>query len=156
MLFPILPQARGSTIRRPMFVTESLHEVLNSPEGNQAWEKRVAELRADLEVFVEARTIDPKYLFRLYPARDGVWEIRSVRESPSIRVLGLFAWRDVFIATNHAFRDELGGWESREWKVVKRRARALWQQIFPTYEPKLVTSVHLVVTGALNGKYFKS
>ena len=38
-------------------------------------ERRVAELQADLEVFVEARTIDPKYLFLLYPARDAVWEI---------------------------------------------------------------------------------
>jgi hypothetical protein len=156
MLFPVLPQARGSTIRRALFVSERLHDALESPQGNQDWERRIAELRADLEVFVEARTIDPKYLFRLYPAGDGVWEIRSVRENPSIRVLGLFAWKDVFIATNHALREELGGWESRDWKTVKRAARAIWRQIFPAYDPKIVTSVKLVVTGALNGKYFKT
>jgi hypothetical protein len=156
MLFPVLPQAKGATIRRALFVSEALNGVLNSPQGNQDWERRVAELRADLEVFVEARTIDPKYLFRLYPARDAVWEIRSTRSDPSIRVLGLFAWKDVFIATNHALREELGGWNSRRWKEVKRSARAHWRQIFPAYEPKSVTSVHLVVTGALNGKYFKA
>jgi len=76
-------------------------------------EKRVAELRADLEVFVEGRIIDPKYLFLLYPAADCVWEIRSVRSNPSIRVLGLFAKRDIFVATNFAFREDLGGWQSR-------------------------------------------
>jgi hypothetical protein len=156
MLFPILPRSRGSTIRRALFVSEALNGVLESPEGDEEWERRVAELRADLEVFVEARTIDPKYLFRLYPARDGIWEIRSVREQPSIRVLGLFAWKDVFIATNHALREELDGWNSREWKTVKRTACAEWRKLFPSYEPKVVSSVQLVVTGALDGKYFKA
>jgi len=80
-----------------MFVNEDLHNVLESPEGDQQWERRIAELRADLEVFVEARTIDPKYLFRLYPARDGVWEIRSVRENPSIRVLGVCSHGRTFL-----------------------------------------------------------
>jgi hypothetical protein len=156
MLFPVLPQARGSTIRRALFVSEPLHAALQSAPGDQEWERRIAELRADLEVFVEARTVDPKYLFRLYPGRDGIWEIRSVRDNPSIRVLGLFAWKDVFIATNHALREDLGGWQSREWKKVKRTARAVWRQLFPTYDPKVATSVRLLVTGALDGKYFKT
>jgi hypothetical protein len=155
MLFPLLPRAKGSPIRRALLISEELHQVLNSSPGDQEWEQRVAELQADLEVFVEARTIDPKYLFRLYPARDGVWEIRSVRNDPSIRVLGLFAWKDIFIATNHALRSDLGDWNSRAWKEVKRAARARWRQIFPTYDPKIVTSVQLLVTGALDGKYFK-
>ena len=81
MLFPIIPTARGTTIRRALFVSEELNAILTSPEGSQEWEQRVAELRADLEVFVSARTIDPKYLFLLYPSRDAVWEIRSVRGS---------------------------------------------------------------------------
>ena len=62
MLFPVLPRARGATIRRVLFVSEGLHAVLTSAKGDEAWERRVAELSADLEVFVEARTIDPKYL----------------------------------------------------------------------------------------------
>ncbi len=130
MLFPIIPRALGATIRRALFVSEELNGILTSPEGSLEWEQRVAELRADLEVFVASRTIDPKYLFLLYPSRDAVWEIRSVRGSPSIRVLGLFATTDVFIATNHALRETLGGWESREWKTVKRAARASWRRLF--------------------------
>ena len=156
MLFPVLPRARGDTIRRALFVSADLHAVLTSPEGDQDWERRVAVLQADLEVFVQARTIDPKYLFLLYPLRDAVWEIRSIRDEPSIRVLGLFAWKDIFIATNYALREELGGWESREWKIVKRTARAGWRQLFHPYEPKIEADVKRLVTGALDGKYFKT
>jgi hypothetical protein len=156
MLFPVLPQARGATIRRALFVSERLNAVLTSPQGDPEWERRVAELQADLETFVEARTIDPKYLFLLYPARDAVWEIRSTREEPSIRVLGLFAWRDVFIATNHALREELQGWDSREWKIVKRTARAEWRRLFNPYDPRGGTDAKKLVTGALDGKYFKT
>jgi|SRR5271166_5749263 len=156
MLFPVMPRARGGTIRRALFICDDLNAVLTSPEGNQEWERRVAELQADLELFVEAQTIDPKYLSLLYPLQDAVWEIRSIRDEPSIRVLGLFAWKDIFIATNFALREELGGWESREWKVVKRTARARWRQLFHPYEPKIGADVKKLVTGALDGKYFKT
>jgi hypothetical protein len=119
-------------------------------------EDRMGRLRADLEVFASSPTIDPKYLFHLYPARDAVWEIRSVRAAPSIRVLGLFAEKDAFIATTFALREELGGWQSREWRQVKRTAKQKWASLFHPYGPRVTTHVHDVVTGAINGKYFKT
>ena len=73
---------------------------------------RMGRLDADLEHFVVSPEIDPKYLFHLYPSQDCVWEIRSVRDDPSIRVLGMFAAKDVFVATNFALREDLGGWQS--------------------------------------------
>ena len=155
MLYPLLPRAAGSTVRRPMFVTEDLQNVLNSPKGDEDWEHRVAELQADLEYFVEGRAIDPKYLFLLYHVREAVWEIRSARDQPSIRVLGRFAERDVFIATNHALREELGGWESRAWRGVKVLARARWMNLFQQYQPVQGSNIHDMVSGALNGHYFK-
>lgn len=156
MLFPILPKARGATIRRALFVNEALHQVLTSPEGDRDWEQRVGDLQADLEVFVEAPTIGPKYLFLLYPARDAVWEIRSAGHQPSIRVLCLFAAKDILIATGHALREELGDWESREWITVKRDARAAWRRLFDSYQPQGGVDAKALVTGALNGKYFKT
>ena len=84
-----------------------------------------------------------------------MWEIRSIRHAPSIRVLGLFAARNTFVATNHALREDLGGWQSREWNAVKRLARARWRTLFHTYQPIETTDVRIVVSGALNGKYFK-
>jgi hypothetical protein len=156
MLYPVLPSRPGATPRRALFVVEGLWELLNSPEGSLEWEQRIGALRATLERFVEGRVIDPKYLFLLYPTEDSVWEIRCTRESPSIRVLGLFAERDVFIATNYALREDLGGWQSRDWKRVKREAKAKWRTLFLTYSPEPGTSVQSVVTGALNGTYFRN
>lgn len=155
MLFPLMPKAGGATVVRAMFVTEGLQNVLDSPEGDQEWERRVAELQADLEYFVEGRAIDPKYLFLLYHVREAVWEIRSVRDQPSIRVLGRFAEKDVFIATNFALREDLGKWESRAWRDVKVMARTAWTNIFQQYQPVAGSNIHDMVSGALNGRYFK-
>jgi len=155
MLHPLLPKAAGETARRAMFVSEPLWKILDSPEGDESWERRVGELRADLETFVIGDEIHPRYLFLLYPARDAVWEIRSTENDPSIRVLGLFPQKDAYIATNHALRELLGGWQSREWKEIKRTASAIWRWLFPTYNPIATTDVHLVVSGAINGKYYK-
>ncbi len=82
MLYPLMPLAPGAPVVRAMFVAEPLWDVLESPEGDVEWEQRVGELRADLETFVIGDPIHPKYLFLLYPARDGVWEIRSAGHDP--------------------------------------------------------------------------
>ena len=155
MLFPLVPKAAGATIRRAMFVEEWLWKDLNSSEGDAVWDERISQLRADLEVFVTEEFITPKYLYLLYRAEDGVWEIRSVREQPSIRVLGLFAGQDIFVSTNFARRDALGGWQSREWKVVKRMAKALWRKLFPTYRPIITKKAKEVCSGAANDIFYK-
>jgi hypothetical protein len=155
MLFPLVPKAEGSPIRRAMFVSEALWSDLNSVEGDDEWDARIGRLRADLETLVIEEFIEPKYLFRLWRPSDAVWEIRSVRDDPSIRVLGLFALKDVFISTNYALREALGGWQSRAWKEVKRMAKAIWRHLFHPYRPIVTTDVNDVISGAVDGKYFK-
>jgi hypothetical protein len=155
MLWPLQPKAAGATIRRALFVGERLWAELNSPEGDEEWEDRIGRLRADLEIFVTEPSITARYLFLLYPAADAVWEIRSVRDRPSLRVLGLFSDTDIFITTNNARREDLGGWQSREWKNVKRSARAVWRHLFPTYGPKLARNVNEVCSGATNELFYK-
>lgn len=154
-LFPLIPKAPGAVARRAMFLVEEVNTALNSPEGDPEWDERMGRLRADLENFATERLLYPKYVFLLYPLADGVWEIRSVKDAPSIRVLGLFPTRDVFVATGIARRDELGGWESREWKSVKRAALAKWRGIFFTYRPIITQNPSDCFSGAINGKYFK-
>lgn len=156
MLFPIKPRAAGTTARRALLASEEVWTRLGADGVDEAMEARMGTLQADLEVFAEGKTIGPKYLFLLYPAAEGVWEIRSVRDDPSIRVLGLFAAKDVFVATNLALREDLGGWQSREWKAVKKIARARWNVLFHTYPPVITADVHAVVSGAIHGKYLKS
>lgn len=155
MLFPLEPRAPGATIRRALFVAEKLWNELNSPEGDAEWEERIGRLRADLEIFVTEPAIAPQYLFLLYPSEDAVWEIRSVRDKPSLRVLGLFPEKNLFVSTNHARREDLGVWQSREWKTFKRTARAVWRQLFPAYDPKVTTRVNEVCSGATNEVFYK-
>ena len=155
MLYPLIPKAPGAQIRRALFVEEALWKELNSPEGDDEWDERIARLTADLEVFVTEATITAKYLFLLYPARDCVWEIRSVQHRPSVRVMGLFPSKDVFVSTNFALREALEGWQSRAWKEVKRMARAMWRRLFPSYVPLETIKVSEVCSGAANEIFYK-
>jgi hypothetical protein len=139
-----------------MFVSEDVWSLLSMEHQNEEMEDRMGLLQADLESFVGGRVIDPKYLFLLSPAREGTWEIRSVRPEPSVRVLGFFAMKDVFIGTNLALREELKGWESREWKDVKRLARTRWSHLFHTFQPLKSLNISDLVTGSIDGKYFKT
>lgn len=156
MLFPLIPRAPGTSARRAIYVSEDIWELLSTTHDDQELEERLGTLQADLELFAEGQPIDPKYLFLLSPVRDSVWEIRSVRPEPSMRVLCLFAKKDVIIATNLALRESLGGWESQAWKEAKRLARTRWTVLFHTYLPLAFTRVTDLVTGAVDGKYFKN
>jgi hypothetical protein len=131
-------------------------KLLNPSHPDPVMEERIGMLEADLETFLDGTELHPRYLFLLSPTREAVWEIRSPRPDPSIRVLGRFAAKDVFIATNYAFRDELEGWKSRAWRDVKLQSRTVWTTLFHTYRPIITTNIHDVVTGAINGKYFKT
>jgi hypothetical protein len=156
MLFPLEPLAPGVTIRRAMFIGESLWKVLNAPSGpDTEWEERIGRLQADLEIFISGENITPKYLFLLFPKEEAVWEIRSVQSDPSIRVLGLFAQKDVFISTNFELRENLGGWENRAWKNIKKMAKTIWRNLFNTYLPITTTNVDDVCSGAINAKFYK-
>lgn len=155
MLHAVLPTSPADAALRALLVGERLWEFLQSDEGDAEWEERVGKLRADLEQFVTAAEITPKYLFLLYHPREGVWEIRSTANEPTIRVLGLFADKDVLIAGDVALREDLEGWQSRRWREVKRNARVVWRQLFDPYRPIITIDVNEVVSGAISGQYFK-
>lgn len=155
MLFPLIPSVPGISPRRAMLIAEDLWDFLHAPGPNADWDERKGRLQADLEFFAEGLPIGPKYLFLLSPARECVWEIRSTRPDPSIRVLGCFIRRNVFVATNFALRGDLGGWESRSWRDAKITSRVVWARLFHPYQPLMSVNVGDVVSGALDGKYFK-
>jgi hypothetical protein len=155
MLYPLFPRAAGASPKRAMLIAEGLWNFIHESGPDQDWEDRKGFLQADLEVFAEGQQIGPKYLFLLYPANEGVWEIRSTRPNPSIRVLGRFVEKDIFVATNFALRDELGGWGSRQWRDVKVMSRTVWVNLFHQYKPLITADVNRVVSGAINGKYFR-
>ena len=144
----------SATRIRRMYITDELREALNNPSSEDV--ERFARLEADLGTFVTSPTIDPKYLQLLLPVRNGVWEIRSVRPRPSIRVVGLFADKDLFVATQHYLRAPLGGFNTREWRDAIERAKATWTNLFPGYDPNYETDATKLITGAVSEQYFRN
>ena len=157
MLQPLIPRSNQPMRYRALLMTERFQQEISEASEEYLDKVRRGELRADLETFITQPTLDHKYLFWLHPLTDCVWEIRSVREEPTIRVLGFFPEKDVFIATNINRRDELGGWESEAWKQAKRDALAQWRVIFHTYQPlgKNGEDTDDFFSGAIPGKFFK-
>lgn len=78
----------------------------------------------------------------LNPRADKVWELRK-RETPSTRIFGRFAMKDVFIATNirtsaDLFSVEWASQGSLRWPVWWREIRtckARWRLLFGGYPP---------------------
>jgi hypothetical protein len=103
-----------------MFVAPEVWARLQGKADDEVTEERYGRLRADLEVFTTLSALYPKYAYWLSPKRDLVWEIRSVEDVPSIRVLGRFAERDVFVALTIEDRSELEGWNSQQWRRAIR------------------------------------
>lgn len=114
-----------------------------------------ANLIADLEVFVTSPTIDPKYLWLLRPSKQGIWEIRSTRQRPQIRVFGVFAAKNIFVGTHHKLRDDLGGIDNEQWKIEIGCAKKIWRDLFPAYSHKKTNDPNQLFTGALDEKYFR-
>ena len=123
-----------------MYLMDDVSQIIPDDNDLNGADERYARLRADLEQFVVGNYIDEKYLKKLH-GFDSVWEIRSVRRRPGIRVFACFADTDVFIATNHALRQDLGGGRDFGFAQEARRCLVMWRQLFPTYEP--LTGNHL-------------
>ncbi len=154
-LVQLSPRVLSDPNLRSLYLTPELHEEVFRSRADDKEIERYARLQADLEVFITSETLDPKYLYGLSPASEGIWEIRSVRPRPSIRVFGMFAVKDRFIATHSALRNPLGGWKSWDWAVEIRRTKAIWRNLFPSHGPITSTDMNELITGALNERYFR-
>lgn len=138
---PLLP---GSPMPRVILATTCVHDAINVELNDDAHEKRMAKLRADLERFVKGQNIivgarlhGGCFLKRLEPAEAAVWEIISRNPKPSYRVFGRFARKDVFVATMVIERTLLGEFMSRLWRREIRRCKADWSRLFPANVPLL-------------------
>jgi len=152
-LFPVKPKNRGRAVLRYLFITDEIRSAIESPPNGDV--ARFAELHADLVSFVVDKYVSPDYLWLLSPPRDGVWEIRSRRVEPQIRVFGQFAERNIFIGLTYNYRSELGAYDDSNWNYEIRRAKSRWKDLFPGYGPKLSTDPAKLFTGAINERYFR-
>lgn len=150
-LTPLSPRAMK---RRALYVTDPIWRLLDAETTDEITEERYGRLRADLETFVVERDIYPHYLYWLTPRGDSVWEIRSIADEPTLRVLGRFAEPDSFVALAIEERAELGGWESESWKRAKRTTIQRWNSIL-NIPPVEGNSENDFFSGAIPGKYWK-
>lgn len=148
-LIMIRPRSTNEWIVRPMFVTRAIWKMLNEDYDLLIDIKRAAFLQADLEVFVTGQSIDAMYFKRLAPKGKNVWEIRSPRPRPSIRIFGRFAERDVFIATSYSLRMPLGQFNSLQWRNAVHIARQEWNGLFRNHQP-VDGKLHELVSGVSN------
>ena len=70
---------------------------------------------------------------RLDPAHQEVWETRVRHESPELRILGRFAYCDVFVAFHLYEGSELS--RPHEWDTAITRCEAEWLTLFPRSSP---------------------
>lgn len=141
----LLPILRNSPVRRKIYLSPEIWSLLEGPWADNSQERLANRLRADLEVFIEGRTIavrqkpsgknDTAYMVRLYPSYQEVWEIRSRDPKPGIRVFGCFAATDLFIALTWADRIQLGDWNSPEWNAAINLCKSEWRKLFYPYSP---------------------
>src|SRR4051794_34054666 len=103
-LVALYPRAKWAPVRRMLYVNECLRELLTREWPTAEETERWAQLEAFLSHFVEGGIVDSRYMKPLTRPARYVWEIRSRRPRPSLRVLGRFADVDVFVATNVAVR----------------------------------------------------
>lgn len=162
------PIVLSDPMRRTMVMTPEIAKLIAGPWPNANAERRCGRLRGDLEMFVTGQELSvclrpyeagPAYMGLLEPPAAGVWDIRSRDPSPGLRVLGLFASRDLFVAMNCAPRsvqadflpdDPLGARDSAEWRSAIKIAKACWRQLFQPYTPIVGSNVREYLSDKFN------
>lgn len=161
-LFPLDMNVESDPWARGIFFTGEVKALLDGPWTAPECGARVLQLQADLESFVRGQSIvmcpepfeaDDAFLGRLHPPAERVWDIRSRNPSPGLRVFGLFAAPDVFIAFDWGPRSR--DWNGRQalgnrygllWEVAIRNCRGQWAELFPGHEAVEGVEVHEFVT----------
>lgn len=153
---------------RSMFLSEELNTLLNGPWSHEQLRYRAGRLRADLEEFIKGAQIavcmkpfaaKSAYMGRLAPVEDGIWDLRSRDPSPSLRVVGLFAEPDLFIALRWAPRSRrvawtvkppLGARDSREWRDMIVQCKTDWTNLFHAYQPVTGDNINAYISDSVH------
>jgi hypothetical protein len=151
---------RGDNADRTLLISPEIHSLIEGPWPNEAWKARAAALRADLESFaaggeisvcVEPRRAREEDLALLGPIEAGVWDWRSRKPSPGLRLVGQFVGKDTLVLLTPAMRSAkcnpsgfirhgpLGDADSLQWRAIIAETTSLFRALFHP---------HAAVTGA--------
>jgi hypothetical protein len=129
-LVPVKPRTGWSGEPRCFLLEKEPHAQIAAnqvlPENFERW----AKLEADMAHFVEGGYINWNLMKWLDPQKQEVWELKSVRPRPSIRVFGRFAEPNVFVGTNLKFRADLKEkWSKEFWDEIAK-CEQVWKSLF--------------------------
>lgn len=82
-----------------------------------------AEMIALLDRFVDGEPLYDAQLDILKPHSKSVWALKSRRPKPGMRLLGMFAQKDVFVGSHLSDRVSLGGFNTHSWRTALSNAR---------------------------------
>lgn len=155
---------RSDPVRRRMFIHEEVRAALL--DGTTEVQRvRMMQLRADLERFVKGSALlmcfapkkgkDDAHFALLNPPGEACWDVRSLTPSPSLRVLGMFADVDAFVALDWWPKRIKVAWSGKEplgdddllWRLAIHECRARWHSILPGEIPVAGRDVRRYVTG---------
>jgi hypothetical protein len=146
----------GTAEKRRVFAVPRVIEMLDGPWATSHHERRAGAARALLEIFLRGDQIVGRMppsrnvntvIALLDPAVENVWEFRIGNPRPGMRILGRFAEQDTFVATNWVNREELrdaktGEDDPRKWRDEVVRCKAIWTNLFPSYNPFVGSTLH--------------
>ena len=140
-LYHLSPAFTGYTKRR-MYVSPEVNDFVVGPWRDEKTSRQGNALRAVIDRYLDGRRVTVSNdkdadvnMKQLTPTSDEVWEIRSKKEPPAIRVFGSFVKKDIFVGLTWAFRIELGEIDSKEWELALRAYKHEWKKLFHAYTP---------------------
>ena len=126
-LIPFVSRSPWSGADRSFLLHADLHhEMLRMRSATEvSLIERWSRLEADIAHFVEGGLITNNEMKCLDPNR-GVWELKSCKPKPGLRLFGSFAKVDVFFGTHVVERKTLGAKRDIRWNLTMLHCEELW------------------------------
>lgn len=129
-LVPVRPLTPWSGEPRCFLLEKDLHAEIVAKRSLLEKFERWSKLEADMAHFVEGGYVNWNLMKWLDPKKQEVWELKSVRPKPSIRVFGRFANPNIFVGTNLQFRNCMKGkWSKEFWEEISK-CEQIWASLF--------------------------
>lgn len=149
-MMPGLPDTRR------IYLAEEVSRVFAGSWVRSPYGRRVGVARALLEGFTRGDLVVGRMppsknvhtvIALLEPASENVWEFRIGEPRPGIRILGRFADKDSFVATNLVNREDFIDAitkmdDPRKWRDEVIRCKTIWNHLFPSYHPYIGSTIH--------------
>jgi hypothetical protein len=128
-LVPATPVTDWEGEPRAVLLCEPIRKAIEAGriDPDEKMRQRWAKVEAAFSHFIEGGWVDENLVKQLVPHKFEHWEFRCRRPRPSIRVFGRFAMPDVFAATHHRLRGDLGGMNSPEFEHEKLVCEDIWR-----------------------------